>query len=64
MEKTTLYEYVKTHGQSETAKRLGITQAAISKAIANGRTIFVSLVDDKLIAEEVRKFPHTPKAIR
>lgn len=36
-----LAEFVSVHGQSDAAKALGTTQAAISKAARSGRHIFV-----------------------
>lgn len=58
MNKIPLSDYVKAHGQAVTATTIGVTQGAISKALAKARNIFV--FDDgkgKIRAEEVRPFP-------
>lgn len=58
MNRVPLSDYVKTHGQPITAKTLGVTQGAISKAIRRSRNIFI--IQDKrgnIKAEEVRPFP-------
>lgn len=62
MEKIPLREYVKQHGQLYTAQQLGVSQGAVSKALLNGRDIFVFNINGKLKAEEVRSFPALPKA--
>lgn len=61
MEKIPLREYVKRHGQLKTARDLGVSQGAVSKALITGRNIYVFHDDGKLKAEEVRKFPALPK---
>ncbi|QVE15712.1 Cro/CI family transcriptional regulator [Pseudomonas cichorii] len=53
-----LAEFVSTHGQSEAAKALGATQAAISKAARSGRHIFVQKKPcGAFEAVELRGFP-------
>ena len=58
MNRIQLSDYVKTHGQPVTAKALGVTQGAISKAIRGSRNIFVIQGKGGSIkAEEIRPFP-------
>lgn len=53
-----LADFVGQHGQEEAAKRLGTSQAAISKAIRSGRQILVrSRAGGRLEAFEVKSFP-------
>ncbi|UXN34384.1 Cro/CI family transcriptional regulator [Avibacterium paragallinarum] len=58
MNRIPLSDYVKTYGQAATAKAVGVTQGAISKALDKARNIFV-IPDEtgKIRAEEVRPFP-------
>lgn len=58
MNRIQLSDYVKTHGQPVTAKALGVTQGAISKAIRGSRNIFVIQGKGGSIkAEEIHPFP-------
>ncbi|WP_369813301.1 MULTISPECIES: Cro/CI family transcriptional regulator [Xenorhabdus] len=53
-----LSEYVKQHGQAETANVLGVHQTAISKALKAERKIFLIRQEDgSYKAEEYRSFP-------
>lgn len=55
--KITLQEYVKNNGQRKVAEKLGITQAAVSKAILRNREIYIFLNNGKIEAKEIRDFP-------
>lgn len=57
MTRIPLAEFAAVSGQTETAKMLGVTQGALSKAIRQGRKIFVYQTPEKIVAEEVRPFP-------
>ncbi|PIT22079.1 Cro/CI family transcriptional regulator [Snodgrassella communis] len=58
MKKIPLSDYVKNNGQHKTAKELGLTQGAISKALRSGRNIFVhARYSGKVQAVEIRPFP-------
>ena len=58
MKKISLSDYVKNHGQYKTAKRLGLTQGAISKALKGERNIYIyNNNKGKLRAVEIRPFP-------
>ena len=46
MTEFTLLKYVDTHGQTETANRLGITQGAVWQMLKSGRSILVTESDD------------------
>ena len=46
MNKIPLSEYVKTHGQAVTARAIGVTQGAISKALDKARLNFVNTDKD------------------
>ncbi|MBS0855958.1 MULTISPECIES: Cro/CI family transcriptional regulator [unclassified Tatumella] len=62
MNKMTLEDYAKIHGQAKTAKDFGVIQCAISKAIRTGRNIFVTVLSDGSVkAEELKSFPSTRK---
>ena len=53
-----LAEFVGQHGQEEAAKKLGTSQAAISKAIRSGRQILVrARAGGRLEAFELKSFP-------
>ena len=57
--KISLAEYVGEVGQAKAADAIGIHQTAISKAIRVGRQIFINrLPGGKILAEEIRPFPH------
>ncbi|PIT48558.1 Cro/CI family transcriptional regulator [Snodgrassella alvi] len=58
MKKMTLSDYVRNNGQRKTAKELGLTQGAISKALKSGRNIFIHTSHSgKVQAVETRPFP-------
>ncbi|MDX7986000.1 hypothetical protein FE392_01430 [Xenorhabdus sp. 12] len=58
MEKISLSEYVRLHGQAKTARLVGVHQTAISKALRSGRKIFLIYQEDgSYKAEECRPFP-------
>lgn len=59
MKKIPLNEYVEQHGQAKTAKEIGVTQGAISKALRSGRVIFLFSDGKRVKAEEARAFPST-----
>lgn len=46
MDQTPIHDYVDLHGQTETAKRLGITQGAIWQMLNDKRKIFIVVGDD------------------
>lgn len=48
---TTLEQYVKLHGQTETARRVGLTQGAIWQMLASSRQIMVVEGDDVHLEE-------------
>lgn len=53
-----LQKFVEKHGQEETAKALGSSQAAISKAVRSGRLILVSEIQPGLFQGlELKGFP-------
>jgi hypothetical protein len=58
MDRMTLSEYVKEHGQVKTARLIGVHQTAISKALMAERHIFLFRQQDgSYTAEEWRPFP-------
>lgn len=62
MNRMTLEDYAKIHGQAKAASDFGVIQCAISKAIRAGRKIFVTVNPDGSVeGEEVRPFPSTKK---
>lgn len=62
MNRMTLEDYAKIHGQDKTAKDFGVIQCAISKAIRAGRNIFVTVMKDGSVqAEEIKPFPSIKK---
>lgn len=62
MNRMTLADYAKIHGQAKAADDFGVIQCAISKAIRAGRNIVVTVLPDGNVeAEEVRPFPSTKK---
>ena len=62
MNRMTLADYDKIHGQAKAANDFGVIQCAISKAIRAGRNIIVTVLPDgKVKAEEVRPFPSSKK---
>ncbi len=62
MKRMTLADYAKIHGQAKAARDFGVIQCAISKAIRNGRNIFVTVLPDgRVKGEELRPFPSTKK---
>lgn len=62
MNRMTLEDYAKIHGQAKAAKDFGVIQCAISKAIRTGRKIFVTVhADGSVEGEESKPFPSTKK---
>lgn len=58
MEKITLSQYVAELGQCNVAEKLGVTQAAIRKALLKKRKIFIFLENGQFVhAMEERTFP-------
>lgn len=58
MERIPLAEFCEAHGQTAAAKKLNITQGALSKALRIGRKVDVIENDDGTFsAEEVKPFP-------
>ncbi|EBW4243769.1 Cro/Cl family transcriptional regulator [Salmonella enterica subsp. enterica serovar Brunei] len=63
MNRMTLADYAKIHGQAKAANDFGVIQCAISKAIRAGRNIIVTVnADGSVIGEEVRPFPSNKKS--
>ena len=62
MNRMTLEDYAKIHGQAKAAKDFGVIQCAISKAIRTGRQIFVTVQSDGTVkGEELKPFPSIKK---
>ncbi|SQB09198.1 Cro/CI family transcriptional regulator [Citrobacter koseri] len=62
MNRMTLADYAKKHGQAKAANDFGVIQCAISKAIRSGRNIIVTVqADGSVVGEEVRPFPSNKK---
>ena len=61
MNQLALREYVKEHGQDKTAKAIGVTQGAISKALREGRNILLSQTENGIKAIEIKPFPSNKK---
>ncbi|WP_278438357.1 Cro/CI family transcriptional regulator [Pseudomonas oryzihabitans] len=58
MHPVTLAQYVADQSQESASKRLGLSQAAISKAIKAGRTIYVFASETgSTLAVELKAFP-------
>lgn len=58
MHPVTLAQYVAEQSQESASKRLGLSQAAISKAIKAGRTIYVFASETgTTVAVELKAFP-------
>lgn len=49
---TELAKYVELHGQTETGRRVGLTQGAIWQMLKSSRIIYVIEKDGKTILEE------------
>ena len=63
MNRMTLADYAKIHGQAKAANDFGVIQCAISKAIRAGRNIIVTVnADGSVIGEEVRPLPSNKKS--
>jgi len=62
MSEITLNEYIEIHGQTATAKKLGITQGAIWQMVKNGRDITVVDVGDGEIKAYEKKYIGTAAA--
>ncbi|MGL4725741.1 MAG: Cro/CI family transcriptional regulator [Scandinavium sp.] len=60
--KISLAKYVEEVGQVKAARAIGVHQTAISKAIREGRQIFINkLPTGEVRAFEYRQFPHRRK---
>ncbi|MBI6944373.1 hypothetical protein JET76_23910 [Pseudomonas putida] len=58
MTPVTLNKFVDDRGQIDAARRLGLSQAAVSKAVRSGRSIYVVSIDsDQCAAFELKPFP-------
>ncbi|HGJ5891979.1 MAG TPA: Cro/CI family transcriptional regulator [Arsenophonus apicola] len=57
MNKITIEDYVNRHGQETTAKELGITQGAVSRALKQHRKIFLNFTKNGIEAIEIKPFP-------
>ena len=55
MKEITLQEYIKDHGQTATALRLGLTQGAIWQMIDNDRDITITEKNDGSVSAYERK---------
>lgn len=63
MEQKTLSEYVSEHGQSETARRAGLTQGAIWQMLKTKRRVLVTDNGDGTVAlEELKPIKRTTAA--
>lgn len=62
MKKIPLNEFVKERTQVEAAEKLGMTQAAVAKALRKKREIYVVEDGGVFSAFEVRPFPSQKKA--
>lgn len=63
MIKKSLAEYVDIHGQTETARRAGLTQGAIWQMLRSGRKIYVTETGiDTVALEEVRSINRNTSA--
>ena len=55
MTQKTLSEYVEAHGQTETARRAGLSQGAIWQMLQAGRRVFVTEMGDGTVElEEIK----------
>jgi hypothetical protein len=55
MNQTPLQEYVALHGQTETARRAGLTQGAIWQMLQSERRVFATELDDGTVQlEEIK----------
>lgn len=64
MERISLAQFADREGQDKAARLLGVYQSAISKALAVGRNITVTIADDGSIeAEEIRPFPSSRRQL-
>lgn len=62
MNRMTLEDYARIHGQAKAAQDFGVIQCAISKAIRTGRKIFVTVqADGSVRGEELKPFPSIKK---
>lgn len=61
----TLAEFVKINGRGNAAKALGCTGPALSKAITQGRDIFVEILPwGSVLATEIARFPGYSKGAK
>lgn len=57
-----LSEYVRENGQAKAAAILGITQGAVSQAVAKNRDIYIEEKDGSTSAYEIKRFKPTGSA--
>lgn len=62
MNETNLYAYVEKHGQTATAKKLGLTQGSIWQMLKGGRDIIITENPDGTISAYEKKPIGKPKA--
>lgn len=51
-----LSEYVRENGQAKAAEILGVTQGAVSQAVAKNRDIYIEEKDGTTSAYEIKRF--------
>ncbi|HGJ5862791.1 MAG TPA: Cro/CI family transcriptional regulator [Arsenophonus nasoniae] len=54
-------DYVNQYGQELTAKKISVTQGAISKALRQKRKIFLNFTKNGIEAIEIKPFPNLKK---
>ncbi|MEO4014797.1 Cro/CI family transcriptional regulator [Pseudomonas rossensis] len=65
MERIPLADFCEAHGQTAAAKKLCITQGALSKALRIGRKVdVITHRDGSFSAEEIKPFPSQSQASR
>lgn len=58
MRRMTLSDFAAERGQIKAAELIGMRQSSLSKALATGRSVFVTEHDDgTYTAEEIKPFP-------
>lgn len=62
MNRQSLLDFVKEHGQARAAELLGLTQGGVSKALRVGRQVYVFKTEGGYRAEEVKPFPASRQA--
>lgn len=65
MERIPLADFCEVHGQTTAAKKLSITQGALSKALRIGRKVdVIAHGDGSFSAEEIKPFPSQSQGSR